>query len=104
MTTEHHIHIDEERYQVVCQDRYEMNGAPVIEIIDSEGCLAGIISICLLELLPANETAISGDVPQADVIANLEKIGFVKNTGKFQTSGYGRYPIVEVLHPPVDEH
>lgn len=92
------ITIYDEKYQVKCEHTYNANNQPVIEIFEEDGCPAGVITVCLpRHSFKDGETAISGDVPQDEVVQQLESIGIVENTGKTANSGFGFYPVVKLI-------
>lgn len=92
------IELFDAMYRVDCTRRYR-NKQPCIDIYELDaGFPAGKLSVCIegyrfLE----GETAISCDVPQAHVIAELERAGIAKATNKIIRRGYGSYPIVTIL-------
>ena len=106
-STDQIITINGDKYRVECTARYEVTNTPVLEIFEEDGFPAGVISICIPSpvLLPLkeDETAICGDVPQEAVIRELERIGLVEDTGRYELAGYGSYPVVKVLNPPAKD-
>ena len=92
------IELYNERYEVLINNRYKHNNQPVIEIADKLGMPSGVISVCIPNHnFEENETAISSDVDQEEVAKQLSDQGVIKITGKTARSGYGQYPVVEVL-------
>lgn len=91
------IRISGMEFTVSCEKKYDANKQPVIEIFDKDGCPAGVISVCI----PSHsfedcETTLSGDIPQNEVVKELERQGIAIDTGKIAHSGYGTYPVIKV--------
>lgn len=87
-----------QEYTVKFQHRYGNDGAPRLDWFNELGCPVGAITTNIERcLLRKNETLISGDVPQAHIIAELERISMVRDTGRVFESKYVAYRIVEVL-------
>lgn len=94
----HTISIYGEQYSVQCNRKYNANTQPVIEIFEVSGCPAGVISVCIpSHPFAENETAISSDVPQEEVMRELERTGLATRTGEVALSGFGQYPVVKIL-------
>lgn len=91
------ISINGMKFTVSCDKEYDANNQPVIEIFEENGCPAGVISVCIpSHSFEENETALCGDVPQNEVVNELERQGIAKGTGKIAYSGYGIYPVIKV--------
>lgn len=87
-----------QEYIVRFQHRYGDIGAPKLEWFNELGCPVGVLTTSITRcMLSNNETLISADVPQAHIIAELERVSMVRNTGRVYESKYIEYPIVEVL-------
>lgn len=92
------IEIFGEQYTLETDKTYSQNGQPVIEISDIQGMPSGIITVCIPgHPFAANETAISSDVDQSSVVSQLVQMGIAKDTGNIAVSGYGRYPVIELI-------
>lgn len=58
-----------------------------LKFFEENGCPAGVISVCIpSHSFEENETALCGDVPQDEVVKELERQGIAKETGKSRTA------------------